>query len=176
VPRLGDDTSPNAKASVGDPVALKFGKIFGELFVGSCPETVADVETLQSSLGISSVLNLQTDHDIRVENLDWKALQDRYRQLGINLHRLPIRDFDFEDLTEKLPECARTLRNLLRDGHTVYVHCSLGWNRSPTVAIAYLHWYRMWSLKRATQQVLACKDCDPAVDAIRRAAKPADAM
>src|SRR5712691_5527920 len=126
---------------------------------------------LRSSLGVTAVLNLQTKRDIQLGNSDWAAVQDRYGQLGITLHRLPIRDFDFEELTQKLPESAQTLRDLLDDGHTVYVHCTMGWNRSPTVTVAYLHWYKNWSLKRAVKRVQARKNCDPVVDAIRRATK-----
>jgi protein-tyrosine phosphatase len=155
-------------------VAMEIGQILETLFVGSCPENAADIKMLSRQLGITAVLNLQTDHDIQLKNLDWPALQNTYRRLGIDLHRFPVRDFDFEELTEKLPECARALRDLLHDGKTVYVHCSMGLNRSPTVIIAYLHWYRMWSLEHAVEEVRQCKHCEPAPEAIRRAAKPAD--
>ena len=55
---------------------------------------------------------------------------------------------------------------MLRQGHTVYVHCNMGINRSPSIVIAYLHWVQGWDLEKATDHVLKCRSCDPYVDAI----------
>jgi len=58
----------------------------------------------------------------------------------IELCRVPVRDFDLVDLREKLLECVHLLERLLAASHLVYLHCTIGAARSPTVAIAYLHW------------------------------------
>jgi protein-tyrosine phosphatase len=82
---------------------------------------------------------------------------------------MPVWDFDSDDLRQKLPQCVKTLDKLLQQGHTVYVHCNMGVNRSPSIAIAYLDWIQGWSLEQATDHVLRCRPCDPYVEAIRQA-------
>jgi len=47
-----------------------------------------------------------------------------YRRLGIQIRRVPVEDFNREDLRQRLPACVQALGELLRSGHTVYVHCS----------------------------------------------------
>jgi atypical dual specificity phosphatase len=86
--------------------------------------------------------------------------------------RLPIRDFDPVDLRAKLPAAVRALRALLLAGYTVYLHCSAGTGRSPTVAIAYLHRVLGWDLGRAVAYVQRRRYCIPNPDAIRLAEWP----
>ena len=76
---------------------------------------------------------------------------------GISIH---------DDLRRQLPKCVEVLDELLRQGHTVYVHCNMGMNRSPSIVIAYLHWVQGWDLEKATDHVMKCRSCDPYVDAI----------
>src|SRR6266516_1098420 len=47
-------------------------------------------------------LNLQTDECEAYANIDWARLQAGYRLHGIEVRRVPVRDFDPEDLTIKL--------------------------------------------------------------------------
>ena len=77
-----------------------------------------------------------------------------------------MRDFDPDDLRRQLPKCVEVLDELLRQGHTVYVHCNMGINRSPSIVIAYLHWVQGWDLEKAADNVMECRSCDPYVDAI----------
>jgi protein-tyrosine phosphatase len=149
---------------------LEIGKIFNNLYVGSGIEKADDITALQA-LGINAVLSLQTEHDIELEGFDIQTLTDLYSLSGIRFVRTPIRDYDVADMTENLAHSVENLRALIDDGRTVYVHCTMGWNRSPTVIIAYLHWHRRMRLERATQYVLERKECDPALDVIRRVTK-----
>ena len=55
---------------------------------------------------------------------------------------------------------------LMKDGHTVYVHCNAGMNRSPSTVIAYLHWIEGQALEEAVRHVTRCRSCSPYVDAI----------
>ncbi|MCZ6451594.1 MAG: dual specificity protein phosphatase family protein, partial [Deltaproteobacteria bacterium] len=100
---------------------------------------------------------------------DWGSLQDHYRASGIELRRVPVRDFDPTDLREKLPECVRVLDQLLKEGRLVYVHCTAGAGRSPTVVIAHLHWCRNWDLDEAVAFVKKYRTCSPNVETIRLA-------
>lgn len=144
-------------------------QLLDHLFLGSRPETIADIDRLRRDLGITAVLNLQTDDDMRAVNLDWKPLEAHYRDLSIKLCRVPVRDFDPVDLREKLPECVRVLEQLLGTSHSVYLHCTLGATRSPTVAIAYLHWCRGRNLEEAAADVSRRWRCTPNIGAVRLA-------
>jgi protein-tyrosine phosphatase len=61
------------------------------------------------------------------------------------------------------------LDGLLRAGHTVYVHCNAGMNRSPSTVVAYLHWVRGIGLDEAVEYVTSRHLSDPYVEAIRLA-------
>jgi protein-tyrosine phosphatase len=148
---------------------MDYAQLLGQLFLGSRPQTTADIDRLRLQSGITAVLNLQTDDDMRAVNLVWEPLEAHYRKSGIELCRVPVRDFDSVDLREKLPECVRALDNLLAANHSVYLHCTIGAARSPTVAIAYLHWCRAWDLEEAAAYVMGRWECSPNMEAVRLA-------
>lgn len=149
---------------------MDFDKILPQLFVGSGPIQPGDIDRLKET-GITAVLNVQTDDDFAYWGIDWDQLARHYRKTGIEVRRVPVRDFDHDHLREQLPECGRILDELRRSGHTVYVHCSAGVNRSPSTVIAYLHWYKGMDLEEAVEFVMRCRSCDPYVDAIRLASE-----
>ncbi len=117
---------------------MNHSQILPRLFVGSCPATTEDINRLKADLGITAILNLQTDQDLDYWDLDWPRLESHCRESGVVVRRVPIRDFDAEDLRRNLPGCVEILDELLQAGHTVYIHCNIGSGRSPSVAIAYL--------------------------------------
>jgi len=144
-----------------------YNRILPHLLVGTYLESAQEVQTLHRQDGVTAVLNLQTDEDIR--KFYAESLEALYAGGGVRLCRVPVRDFDSLDLQQKLPECVRALTHLLEEGHTVYLHCTAGANRAPTVAIAYLHWRLGWDLDSAVKHVEECRGCVPNVEAIRRA-------
>jgi protein-tyrosine phosphatase len=148
---------------------MDYVELLGQLFLGSRPETTADIDRLRLHSGITAVLNLQTDDDMRAVHLLWEPLEAHYRNLGIELCRVPVRDFDPIDLREKLPECVRALEHLLAAGHSVYLHCTLGASRSPTVAVAHLCWCRRWDLEDAVSYVKKHWQCSPNIQAVQLA-------
>lgn len=148
---------------------MDYHRIAPKLFIGSYLESAEDIALLRREAGVTAVLNLQTDDDMRYFKLDWDSLRNYYKTCGIELRRVPVRDFDAVDLQNKLPGCVSALNELLESGHTVYLHCSAGAGRSPTVAIAYLYWRYGWSLDRAVAHVVQCRPCSPNVEAIRLA-------
>lgn len=151
---------------------IDYNRILPQLFVGTFLESAHEVEMLRRQEGVTAVLNLQTDEDIR--EFFGEPLEALYATGGVSLCRVPVRDFDSSDLQQRLPECVRALTRLLEEGHTVYLHCTVGANRSPTVAIAYLHRSLGWDLDSAVKHVKECRCCAPNVDAIRQADWPAD--
>jgi len=148
---------------------MEYVELVSQLFLGSRPETTADIDRLRLDSDVTAVLNLQTDDDMRAVHLVWEPLEAHYRNTGIELFRVPVRDFDPVDLREKLPECVRALDHLLAANHSVYLHCTLGASRSPTVAIAYLCWCRAWNLEEAGTYVKKHWQCSPNMEAVRHA-------
>lgn len=145
---------------------MDFDQILPQIFLGACPRNADHVDLLKSHIGITAVLNLQTEDDFDDWGIDWHDMADHYSQVGIELRRTPVRDFDAEALRRHLPQCVEALNSLLKDGHTVYVHCSAGINRSPSTVIAYLHWVEQWDWERAVEQVTSHRHCDPYLDVI----------
>jgi protein-tyrosine phosphatase len=85
-----------------------------------------------------------------------------------------VADFDRAELALKLPACVDALNALLTAGDTVYLHCTAGVNRSPTVAVAYLHWSLGRPLDEALAHVRDCRDCVPDGEAVRLASRRRD--
>jgi protein-tyrosine phosphatase len=140
--------------------------VLPHLFVGSCPASADDINHLKTDYGVTAILNLQTDHDFDYWDLNWSRIEARCYELGIEVRRIPVRDFDGLDLRKKLSQCVETLDELLRGGYTVYTHCNVGSGRSPSVAIAYLVWRQGWNLDDAIDHVTQCRSCSPNIDAI----------
>ena len=136
---------------------------------GSCPASTDDVDRLHSEAGITAVVNVQTDDDFTPWEINWPQLEAHYRAVGIELRRVPVEDFNPDALREGLPGCVDVVDELMKRGHTIYIHCSAGINRSPSVAIAYLHWIEGRSLDDAVMHVTTCRICNPYVEAIRLA-------
>ncbi len=91
---------------------MDYAQILPRLFIGSHPRTVDDIDGLRLKAGITAVLNLQTDEDMRAINLTWEPIEAHYTASGIELLRVPVRDLDPVDLREKLPQCVRVLDQL----------------------------------------------------------------
>jgi protein-tyrosine phosphatase len=62
-----------------------------------------------------------------------------------------VTDFDSLDLKRQLPVCVMVLDELVSAGYRVYVHCTAGVTRSPTVIAAYLHWKLHWPLEEGAE-------------------------
>jgi protein-tyrosine phosphatase len=153
---------------------MNLDQVLPQVVLGSCPETPADIDRLEHAFGVTAVLNLQTDEDIDYLGLDWDRLQARYRASGMQLRRVPARDFDPEDLRRNLPDGVEALRRLLADDQMVYVHCTAGIGRSATVVVAYLHWVQGWDLDGAAEHVNRLRPCSPNLEAIRLAGNDRD--
>jgi len=141
--------------------------ILDRLWVGSyvLPEHVKRLQLM----GITSVINMQTDEDIEKYEIETGKLHKAYRGAGIELRRLPIPDFDENALFDRMPEFVEALESTL-DGRwsKVYLHCTAGINRSPTAAAAYLMKTRGLSADQARSYLLEHRDCDPYIAVLQR--------
>jgi protein-tyrosine phosphatase len=148
---------------------MDFHAVPPALFLGPYPQSREDVELLKAH-GVTAVLSVQTDGDLRLRHIQWDRFEEHYRQAGIDCYRLPIEDFNEEDLVAKLPAAVQLLKRLVDEGRQVYVHCTAGMGRSPAVVVMYLSQYHGKSLMEALEYVSACRAvvC-PNVNAIVRA-------
>ena len=130
--------------------------IVEQLAVGPYPRDPAQVLALKRS-GITAVLNVQSDIDFRDRAIHWELFWKFYVARGIHVVRHAIRDFDSADLYARLPSAVSALNGLIDSGHSVYLHCTAGVNRSPTVAIAWLVTHRGHSLEEAVEHFLSIR-------------------
>ena len=129
---------------------LDLSQIVPNVYVGPCLTSTDEIDELKA-MGITAVLNLQTDDDFDLENINWQRLADHYRQVEIKVVRIEVRGPGV--LQVKLTDCLDALRNLLAQGHAVLVHCTDGQNRAPTVVIGHLHKVLGWELDEAVTHV-----------------------
>lgn len=149
-------------------MAMKFAVITPKLLLGPCPYDSEEFQHLKAE-SVTAILSLLTSEDeaelgIREIVEATKADLD-YRNVAVN-------DFDDLDLKKKLPVCVEALDDLLKNGHKVYVHCTAGVTRSPTVVAAYLHWRLQWSLAKALHHLRTRRQCWPRGDLIELATRP----
>ena len=145
--------------------------ILDDIFVGTCPQDSDDIDELKEVLGITAVLNLQTDSDMQTWGIDWAHVSGHYKACDMDLARVPIVDVDPIDLRKELANGVDALATLVEQQHRVYVHCTAGIGRAPAVVIAWLVWCRDWQLDEATSFVKQRRVCSPAVEAIRKATR-----
>jgi protein-tyrosine phosphatase len=149
---------------------MRCAPVTPELWVGPYPDDRADFDFLKSQ-GITAILSLQTPEDLPQREPGWE--ESAAQSASLAFKNVPVTDFDTLDLKYQLPKCVKALDDLLSAGHRVYLHCTAGVNRSPTVAAAYLHWCLDWPLEQALAHVKEVRNCVPLGDVIQRAQRPA---
>ena len=149
---------------------MDFAQVLPALFVGSHPKTIDDIERLRQQFAVTAVLNLQTDEDMASVGLLWQPLEEHYQMTAVRLVRLPVKEEPVE-MAAKFSHCVSALRDLLcSEGHTVYLHCTAGIARSPTVAIGHLHWSLGWEWDQAIAHLRQVREkCTPHLEALRLA-------
>ncbi len=136
------------------------------MFVGPSPLDQEDFDRLRSE-GITVILSLQTVEDVGEQGIE--SEETAAKSANLRFRNVPVADFEALELKQKLPACVTELKRLLKDGQTVYLHCTAGVSRSPTVAVAYLHWCLGWPLERALTRMQKARNCCPLPDVVRRA-------
>ena len=107
------------------------------IYIGAYPQHEEDVKTLAKN-GITGVLNVQTEIDMKHRHTDLERMRSIYSKYGIKLISFPIHDFNPEDLAKKTKDAGNCLNELLKEKRTVYVHCTAGMGRAPSTVISYL--------------------------------------
>lgn len=135
------------------------------LLVGEYP-TPDDAGWLRDAHRVSAVVSLQEDADLAAKGLSAAALEQAFQAHGLGFHRIPVPDGDNQALAARLGGIVALLARLLAAGERVYLHCNAGFNRAPTVAIAYLHVHEGLSLGAARDLVKARRPCVPYMDVL----------
>jgi protein-tyrosine phosphatase len=117
---------------------------------------------LLRQMDITAVLSLQSDEDIAEWHISQEKLRKAYAQADIEFHRIPTADFDKQALAVNLPPAVEELENILASRWAkAYVHCTVGINRAPTLAAAYLIKIHGLSAREAYDYVIARRHCSP---------------
>jgi protein-tyrosine phosphatase len=123
--------------------------------------------TLLRQMGVTTVISLQSDEDLMVYNVEVDKLLEAYKQAGIELRRIAIPDFDEKAMADNLERSVAELEAALAPPWAkVYLHCTAGINRSPTVAAAYLIRARGFSARDACDYIVARRRCSPYLEVL----------
>ena len=147
---------PPARAGARPNVSV----ILPELLVGEYL-VPSDLRWLREEHGVTAVLNLQDDPDLAGKGLRVRDLERACGDHGLDFHRIPIADGDNAMMLLRLDGAVDIVHAAIRAGHRLYVHCNAGMNRAPTIAIAYLHVHRGFSLDGARDFLKQRRHCVP---------------
>jgi protein-tyrosine phosphatase len=140
--------------------------IDGRLWVGSVVRP-ADARQLQR-MGITIVVSLQTDRDLKQHGISQEKLVRELEDVSIDIRWVPVEEFDREDLIRQLPTCVAAVEAALTPAWAkLYLHCSAGIIRSPTVAAAYLMKTYSMPAEKASDILMAKRDCRPDMEVLR---------
>ena len=123
------------------------------IFIGSYPIDDEDVRDMKN-IGITAVLNLQTQDDIAERGYSWTKMQQLYQNKGIKsaIH-YSIDDYNEEEHVKKTFAAAQYLNDLVNSkNNKVFIHCSSGISRASTVALCYLALYKKVPCWRSIDQ------------------------
>jgi predicted protein tyrosine phosphatase len=109
----------------GDDRIAPITQINNHLFLGQ-GRTTAYVEILQK-LGVTHVVSIGRSPHQAVKNGPF-----------IKLEVQNVTDASTENLVTHFPTIFAFLRQAIKDGGKIYLHCEAGCSRSPTIAIAFL--------------------------------------
>ena len=79
------------------------------LCIGVNPQDQSDLKQLQS-MGITAILSLQSEEDLRDRDPDWE--KSAAEMEGLTYRNVSVTDYDSLDLKWKLPSCVKALREL----------------------------------------------------------------
>ena len=120
-----------------------------------------DVEQL-TQMGVTAVISLQSDDDLVMYNVHLNKLLEACSEAGIKLRRIAVPDFDEEAMAADLEQSVAELEAALTPNWAkVYLHCTAGINRAPTVAAAYLIRAMGFSAQQAYDFVVDRRHCNP---------------
>ena len=147
-----------------------FAALRPHLLVGAYPAP-ADARWLRDTHGVTAVVSLQDDADLAAKGIDLAALEGAYRDAGLAFQRFPVPDGDEGHLVARLAAVVGHIGRIVDTGGRVYLHCNAGYNRAPTVAIAFLTAHEGLTPVAARAAMRACRTCVPYMRAVEAFAR-----
>ena len=142
---------------VADFIFNKMGE--KNIFIGPYPQNKNDL-VLLSQNKVNTILNVQSDGDLRYRQINLGKLRKEANALGMELIYYPINDFDSNDLANKLKGAGDLLNENIKKGKVVYVHCTAGMSRAAATVIIYLVLYEDFNVESAKN---FCKKYRPVI-------------
>ena len=142
---------------VSDLVFDKMGD--KNIFIGPYPQSKNDFKKLYEN-GINAILNIQTDKDMKIRQINHQLQIEEAKKYGISIYRYPIEDFNQIDLYNKLKGAGDLLNELIKEGKIIYVHCTAGMSRAAATVIIYLVLHENYSVEEANNY---CKKYRPII-------------
>jgi hypothetical protein len=135
--------------------AFNFKEIGNEgIVLGSYPSGVQDVQRIYEA-GCTAVLDVQTDNDRLQRQVDSEQLESLFKRKGITrLVQVQVSDVYEDQYAQHLFEAAKVLHRMVEvEKKKVYLHCSSGVSRGPTLLMVYLSLYCKLSCWENVDQV-----------------------
>ena len=130
-----------------------------KIYIGPYPQSENDFKVI-SECGIDSILNVQSEKDLIFRQINHQLQLKQAKSHGLTIYRYPIEDFSQQDLLDKLKGAGDLLNKLLKEGKTVYVHCTAGMSRAAATVIIYLVLYDNFNVENAYK---FCKEHRPVI-------------
>ena len=137
------------------------------LYLGSCPRTPEHIRHLAEALSVRHVVNLQTDEDLKGLGLRWELLWRALVMNGLEVRRAPIIDFNDGELERGISKALQELDAAMTKEGGVYLHCTAGLNRSPSIALVHLAVRRKMGLIAALEYLYERHRCQPIVGVVQ---------
>ena len=116
--------------------------------VGSYPRSSADLEKLISHK-VTAIFSIQSERDYKKHGLTPHFLNLLCQESGLRYQRYSILDMNNDDFINKAEGGLKILRDMIKSGERVYVHCTAGIYRSPQMIALYLTIFDKYSLEEA---------------------------
>lgn len=148
-------TSRKGELSIHDDCSLntlKFSKVTPQILVGSYPRSRADLQLLKEN-NVSAIFSIQSERDFRSHGLSPHYFKLLCEEHGIKFRLYEIEDMNNADFIERADGGLSILSELVREGMTVYIHCSAGMYRSPQMIVLYLAMCEQNSVEQAIHTV-----------------------
>lgn len=137
--------------------SLEWDEVTPTILVGSCPMKISDLEQIRNETGIDSLLSLQHDDCHTYWSIDFEGLKGAASKLGLRIKRVPIRDFDIQDMRRQLPCAIAALAELQTTCNRTLVHCTAGFGRAPLTVLGYLTLVEGLDPEQAIQLILRAR-------------------
>ena len=149
---------------------MSLSQISAQVMVGSTPKDVGDVRELCDKHGVTSVLSLQTNADLRSRGINIALLETQYQKREMNFQRFPIDDVSPEDMAQKILQPIQYLVDQVNKDKLVYVHCNAGICRATSTVLGYLYLEQGMTMQQGLEYIRSKRPiANPYVSAVTQA-------